>query len=148
MNRWTVPLENGVDFLTLQTGQKIDFPFHVMIVFATNLTPSSLLDEAFIRRIRYKVMAESPTREQFMKIFENCCVERGIEYRPKVVAHLLDSYYKPRGIDMRGCQPRDLLNQALSLAQYLEQPFELRPDLLEAACDSYFLQGESPTATA
>ncbi len=148
LNRWAVPLESGVDFLTLQTGQKIDFPFNVMIVFATNLTPSSLLDEAFIRRIKYKVRAENPSREQFMEIFENCCRDRSIDYRASVVSNLIDSYYGPRGIELRGCQPRDLLNQAASLAQYLETPFELSADLLEAACDSYFLQGEQVSSGA
>lgn len=139
LNRWIVPLENRVDFLTLQTGQKIDFPFDVLVVFATNINPAELLDEAFIRRIQYKVRAESPTLPQFMQIFENCCAERDIEYRPEVVEDLVESYYRPRGIELRGCQPRDLLEQIISLARYLDRPVELAPDLLEAACATYFL---------
>ena len=77
-----MPLENRVDFLTLQTGQKIDFPFNVLVIFATNLNPAELLDEAFIRRIQYKVLAESPTLAEFLQIFEDCCVARGIETVP------------------------------------------------------------------
>ena len=139
LNRWIVPLETHVDYLTLQTGQKIDFPFMTMVVFATNIKPAELVDEAFIRRIQYKVFATSPTRTEFMQIFENCCRDRGIEFRPDVVQQMLDTYYKPRQLELRGCHPRDLLEQSRSLAQYLELPFELSPSLLEAACASYFV---------
>ncbi len=146
LNRWIVPLESRVDYLTLQTGQKIDFPFMAMIVFATNIKPAQLADEAFIRRIQYKIFAESPALADYLQIFENCCVQHGIEYRPDVVQSLVTDYYEPRQLQLRGCHPRDLLDQAKSLAQYLEQPFELRRDLLEAACDSYFVDDRSPAA--
>ena len=73
LNRWIVPLESRVDFLTLQTGQKFDFPFMTLVVFATNVKPQDLVDEAFLRRIQYKIFAESPTRAEFLQIFENCC---------------------------------------------------------------------------
>ena len=77
LNRWIVPLESRVDFLTLQTGQKFDFPFMTMIVFATNIRPGELVDEAFLRRIHYKIFAESPTKAEFLQIFENCCRSTG-----------------------------------------------------------------------
>jgi predicted ATPase with chaperone activity len=139
LNRWIVPLESRVDYLTMQTGQKIDFPFTAMIVFATNINPAQLVDEAFIRRIQYKIFAENPTLADYMQIFENCCAQQGIEFRPDVVQRLVTEYCQPRALQLRGCQPRDLLDQAKSLAQYLEQPFELSPELLEAACASYFV---------
>jgi hypothetical protein len=145
LNRWIVPLESRVDYLTLQTGQKIDFPFTAMIVFATNINPAQLVDEAFIRRIQYKIFAESPTVADYLHIFENCCVQHGIEFRPDVVQRLVDDYYRPRQLQLRGCHPRDLLDQSKSLAQYLEEPFELRRELLEAACDSYFVDDRSST---
>ncbi|MBA3884535.1 MAG: ATP-binding protein [Acidobacteria bacterium] len=147
LNRWIVPLESRVDYLTLQTGQKIDFPFMAMIVFATNINPAQLVDEAFIRRIQYKILAESPTVADYLHIFENCCAQHGIEFRPDVVQGLVTDYYQPRGLPLRGCHPRDLLDQAKSLAQYLEEPFELRADLLAAACDSYFVDERSSMAT-
>ena len=109
LNRWIVPLESRVDFLTLQTGQKFDFPFMTMIVFATNIKPGELVDEAFLRRIHYKIFAESPTRAEFLKIFENSCREHDLEFRPGVVDSLLANYFKPRQIQLRGCQPRDLI---------------------------------------
>jgi predicted ATPase with chaperone activity len=147
LNRWIVPLESRVDFLTLQTGQKFDFPFLTMIVFATNLKPSDLVDEAFLRRIHYKVMAESPTRAEFMQIFENYCKDKKIEYRARVIDELLETYYRPRQIQLRGCQPRDLVNQSISLAEYLDRSAELSLDLLVAACDSYFVDEREAPAT-
>jgi predicted ATPase with chaperone activity len=139
LNRWIVPLESRVDFLTLQSGQKFELPFMTLVVFATNIRPAELVDEAFLRRIQYKIFAESPTASDFLQIFENCCRQRDLPFRPEVVEHLLTSYYQPRKIQLRGCQPRDLIDQALSLADYLGQPRELTPDLLEAACASYFV---------
>jgi SpoVK/Ycf46/Vps4 family AAA+-type ATPase len=147
LNRWIVPLESRVDFLTLQTGQKFDFPFMTMIVFATNIKPGDLVDEAFLRRIHYKIFAESPTKEEFLQIFENCCHEKGMEWRQDVVEHLLTTYYKPRQIQLRGCHPRDLLNQTISLAHYLGEDAELRTDLLEAACAAYFVDDTEAPAT-
>ncbi len=149
LNRWIVPLESRVDFLTLQTGQKFDFPFMTMIVFATNIKPGELVDEAFLRRIHYKIFAESPTRAEFLQIFENCCAEHGLEYRPDVVESLLSTYFKPRQIQLRGCQPRDLISQVKSLADYLGEPPELSTELLEAACAAYFVDdNEAPASYA
>jgi predicted ATPase with chaperone activity len=148
LNRWIVPLESRVDFLTLQTGQKVDFPFMAMIVFATNINPADLVDEAFIRRIQYKIFAESPTLADFLRIFEGCCQQHGIESRPDIVERLVAEFYAPRNLQLRGCHPRDLLDQARSLAQYLERPFELSYDLLEAACASYFVDARSAAGGA
>jgi len=139
LNRWIVPLESRVDFLTLQTGQKFDLPFMTLVVFATNIKPAELVDEAFLRRIHYKVLAESPTRDDFTKIFENYCHDHELTYDPALVAHLVDGYFKPRGIQMRGCHPRDLIEQALAHAAYIGAPAVLTNDLLEAACAGYFV---------
>jgi len=139
LNRWIVPLESRVDFLTLQSGQKIELPFMVLVVFATNIKPSELVDEAFLRRIHYKVFAESPTLAEFTQIFENCCQARGLEFDKSLIEYLLQDYYKPRQIPLRGCQPRDLIDQAMSLAEYLGEEKRLTPDLLKAACAGYFV---------
>lgn len=139
LNRWIVPLESRVDFLALQTGQKFDFPFMTLMVFATNIKPQDLVDEAFLRRIHYKIFAESPSRAEYFEIFENCCRENGIAYHPEVVEKLLVEYYRPRQIQLRGCHPRDLISQAVYLAEYLGQPPELTPEVMELACASYFV---------
>ncbi len=139
LNRWIVPLESRVDFLTLQSGQKFELPFMVLIIFATNIKPAELVDEAFLRRIRYKVFAESPTVAEFVHIFENCCRERDLRFDARLVEQLLRDYYEPRKIALRGCQPRDLIDQMLSLADYRGESRDLTWELLEAACAGYFV---------
>ena len=147
LNRWIVPLESRVDYLTLQTGQKFELPFAALLVFATNLQPSTLVDEAFLRRIHYKVLAESPTVQEFRDIFKGCCLQRELPYEDGLVESLLDGFYRPRGIALRGCQPRDLIDQALSLAEYLGEPRRLTGELLEAACTGYFVDDAEPAPT-
>jgi predicted ATPase with chaperone activity len=139
LNRWIVPLESRVDYLTLQTGQKFEVPFMTLIVFATNIKPAELADEAFLRRIHYKIFAESPTLEEFMHIFENYCGRAGLAFDRGLVERMLREYYKPRHIALRGCHPRDLIDHSLSLADYLGQPRVLTYELLEAACSGYFV---------
>ena len=139
LNRWIVPLETRVDYLTLQTGQKFELPFEVLVVFATNLRPADLVDEAFLRRIRYKVFAESPTVAEFVQIFENCCKERDLHYDRALVDDLIATELRPRHIQLRGCQPRDLIDHALSLASYLDQTRGLTRELLAAAAATYFV---------
>jgi predicted ATPase with chaperone activity len=139
LNRWIVPLGNGVDYLTLQTGQKFEIPFATLLVFATNLQPADLVDEAFLRRIRYKVFVSSPTVEEFVRIFRACCDQRGIAFDRAIVDHMLQSYFRRHRVALRACQPRDLIDQALALARYRDAPPQLTADLLDAACASYFV---------
>lgn len=139
LNRWIVPLETGHDYLTLQSGLKFDIPFATFVVFATNVRPVELVDEAFLRRIQYKVFAESPSRRDFVQIFRNHCDQVGVEFDDAVLETMLGDYFHPRAIALRGCQPRDLVNQALAMAAYTGQPRRLTPALLRAACDGYFV---------
>ena len=149
LNRWIVPLESRVDYLTLQTGQKFDLPFVVLVVFATNLKPAELVDEAFLRRIQYKVFAESPTREDFLHIFSNYCDTVRLPYDRALVERVLADYFRPRNIPLRGCQPGALIEQALALAEYLGQERRLTYELLMASCNSYFVDDrELPTEYA
>jgi predicted ATPase with chaperone activity len=142
LNRWIVPLESRVDYLSLQSGQKFEVPFDVFVVFATNLRPADLVDEAFLRRIRYKVLAVSPTREEFLQIFEGCCHERQLPYDRDVAEHLVEKEIQARNVALRGCQPRDLIDQAMAIAAYESQPRRLTTELLSAACLSYFVEDE------
>jgi predicted ATPase with chaperone activity len=139
LNRWIVPLESRVDYLSLETGQMFELPFAALVVFATNLRPSELVDEAFLRRIHAKVCALGPTTAEFAQIFEVCCEARGLEFDPALVAYLFDSFYRPRRVPLRGCHPRDLIDHALSLADYRGEPRRLTPELLDHACAVYFV---------
>jgi hypothetical protein len=147
LNRWIVPLESRIDYLTLHTGKKFEVPFDVLIVFATNLKPETLADEAFLRRIPYKIYAKNPTAEEFSRIFEMNCRRANVRFDPVVVEYLLRRHYRPRNIEMRACQPRDLLNHILDLAAYQRRAPAITRELLDAACASYFLE-ESAHQTA
>ena len=140
LNRWIVPLEARVDYLTLHTGRTFEIPFDVLIVFATNLEPRSLADEAFLRRIPYKILAENPTYEQFCRIFAQICSGHGIAFDTAMVEHLRREHYAPRRIEMRGCHPRDLIDQILNLCRYQNRDPEITTELLDVACRSYFIE--------
>ena len=139
LNRWMVPLETGVDYLTLRSGLKFEVPFQVFLAFATNINPSDLVDEAFLRRVQYKVFAENPSPENFVRIFEQCCRERTVPFDRALVEQLLTGSYFSRSMVPRACHPRDLINQALLLAHYRGQPRQLTAELLQSACASYFV---------
>jgi predicted ATPase with chaperone activity len=142
LNRWIVPLESRVDYLTLPTGQKLDLPFMVLVVFATNLQPDELVDEAFLRRIQHKILAVGPTPAEYRTIFGNCCRDEEIAFEPALVDHLLKSWYARRSLPLRACQARDLIRLALALAEYRDEPRALTPELLDRACLGYFLPDE------
>jgi hypothetical protein len=140
LNRWIVPLESRVDFLTLHTGRKFEIPFNVLIVFATNLQPQSLADEAFLRRIPYKILAKNPTVDEYCRIFEMNCRKRGLAFDPVMVEYLLRKYYQPRRLEMRACHPRDLVEQVVNMCRYQNRELVITRDLLDAACSSYFIE--------
>jgi hypothetical protein len=140
LNRWIVPLESRVDFLTLHTGRKFEIPFNVLIVFATNLKPESLADEAFLRRIPYKILAKNPTLDEYCRIFELNCKRRGLSFDPVMVEYLQRKYYQPRKLQMRACHPRDLIDQVVDMCRYHGRQPSITRELLDAACGSYFLE--------
>jgi hypothetical protein len=140
LNRWIVPLESRVDFLTLHTGRKFEVPFNVLIVFATNLKPESLADEAFLRRIPYKILAKNPTLDEYCRIFELNCRRRGLPFDPVMVEYLQRKYYQPRKLQMRACHPRDLVEQVVDLCRYQNREPVITRELLDAACTSYFIE--------
>lgn len=138
LNRWIVPLENRFDFLTLATGKKIQVPFEQLIIFSTNLQPKDLADEAFLRRIPYKIEVKDPGREEFHLLFKICCKGLNCEFKPEVVDHLIEKHYKPARRPLRRCQPRDLLNQVRNFCVYNAMPVEMKPEYFDRVVPSYF----------
>ncbi|QDU27495.1 hypothetical protein ETAA8_25830 [Anatilimnocola aggregata] len=138
LNRWIVPLENRFDFLTLATGKKIQVPFEQLIIFSTNLQPKDLADEAFLRRIPYKIEVKDPGREEFHLLFKICCKSLSCEFKPEVVDHLIEKHYKPARRPLRRCQPRDLLNQVRNFCVYNAIPVEMKPEYFDRVVPSYF----------
>jgi len=140
LNRWIVPLESRVDYLTLHTGRKFEIPFNVLVVFATNLKPASLADEAFLRRIPYKILAKNPTMDEYCRIFEMNCKKRGMKFDPVMVEYLDRKYYQPRKIQMRACHPRDLIEQVVDRCRYEDREPAITRELLDQACGAYFIE--------
>lgn len=149
LNRWIVPLESRVDFLTLTTGRKIEIPFNVLIVFSTNLPPANLVDEAFLRRIPHKIEVKDPSFEQFREIFKRMCQMKRVAYDEKGLAYLLQEWYLKANRPLRAVHPRDILDQLLDIARYLNRPPQLTKDLIDRAAASYFvdLSGEYTAVT-
>jgi hypothetical protein len=141
LNRWIVPLESRVDYLTLHTGKKFQVPFDVLTMFATNLNPASLADEAFLRRIPYKIAVDDPTLDQFTRIFEMNCRARQLRFHRVMVAYLYRRHYRPLGRPLRACHPRDLLDQIVAICRYRGIEPVVTRELLDAACASYFVDG-------
>jgi hypothetical protein len=139
LNRWIVPLESRFDYLTLHTGKKFQVPFDVLVVFATNLNPESLADEAFLRRIPYKIPIGDPSLEDFTRIFEMNCKRRKMRFHQVMVAYLQRRHYQPFNRPMRACHPRDLLDQVTALCRYRGIEPTITRELLDAACASYFI---------
>ena len=149
LNRWIIPLENRCDYLTLANGKKIKVPFDQLIIFSTNLEPHDLADEAFLRRIPYKVEVSDPSVDEFRSLFKSACEMLGCTSRSEAVDYLLQKHYLPRGLPLRRCHARDLLMQVRNYCAYHGSPVELRPDYLDRAVGAYFtaLAGDEPMKT-
>jgi energy-coupling factor transporter ATP-binding protein EcfA2 len=139
LNRWMVPLEKRIDFLAFKNGDKFPIPFDCMLLFATNLNPLELVDEAFLRRIRYKILVESPSREQYDEIFRRMCEARDIIFDRSMVDHIFRQFYGRLQIAPRGCHPRDVVDTLCNVAKYKRVTPVLSHSLLDEACRSYFL---------
>ena len=142
LNRWIVPMERRIDYLSFRTGGKMTVPFEAFLVFSTNLKPAQLGDEAFLRRIQYKMLLRSPERDEFERIFEGFCRSRELPCDRPVLSRFIDKHYHSSGKPFRRCHPRDVLSHAIDLIHFEGLPFELTDDLLDRAFESCFVQDE------
>ncbi len=140
LNRWIVPLENRIDYLTLHTGRKVEVPFDVMVVFSTNLPPKDLVDEAFLRRLRHKIEIADPSYEEYREIFKRVAAAKGVVYSDQGLAYLLQEWYIKRGRKLRASHPRDLCDQIIDIARFLCQEPTMSRDLLDRSAESYFVE--------
>jgi predicted ATPase with chaperone activity len=138
LNRWIVPLEKRYDFLSLTNGKKIQVPFDQLLIFSTNLQPRDLVDEAFLRRIPYKIHVIDPTADEFRKLFELVAPRVGLPHNPHAVEYLIERHYQSAGRPMRACHPRDLLLQVRNLCLYQNMPLEVTPAAFDVAVENYF----------
>ncbi len=136
-NRWIIPLENRVDYLTLHTGKKIQVPFEQLLIFASNLDSADLAEEAFLRRLGYRLTVESPSRESYGRIFRNYVESSRLRFDPRLLDVLMARYAREQR-EMRSCQPRDLVDRCRDICRYENRPFVLTKELLERAWLYYF----------
>ena len=138
LNRWIVPLEKRYDFLNLPSGKSIQIPFDQLVIFSTNLEPRDLVDDAFLRRIPYKIEVENPSEAEFVALFKVMCPIMGFEFDENMVRYVIEKHYKPVERPFRCCQPRDLLLQIKNHCLYTRQPLALSQESFDFAVENYF----------
>lgn len=141
LNRWIVPLESGIDFLRLQSGQTLEVPFKQLIVFSTNLDPDQLVDGAFLRRIQMKVEVGGPDEKLFYQIFMSVCKHYNVPFDKKGFVHLLQTHYRSTNRVMQAVHPRDIVKTVIAICDYEGLTVTLSPELIDEACASYFVDG-------
>ena len=139
LNRWIVPLENEVDYLGLHTGTKFQIPFDIIPIFATNLKPEKLADEAFLRRLGYKIHIDYLNEQEFHSVFEQYCMANNLEYNAELVDYLINDHYKPAKRSLAACQPRDLINKVIDFSLFEGVKPRLTKELLAQAWETYFV---------
>lgn len=139
LNRWIVPLDKGIDFMTLHTGMKFSIPFDMVVIFATNLDPDKLVDEAFLRRIQYKIRIDRPTEEEYRAIFRLVCDFNGITFNRDSLDYLIENYYRKPEVVFNACHPRDLIDHIVVRSRYYHRKPEMTRENLDAAWTCYYV---------
>jgi predicted ATPase with chaperone activity len=146
LNRWIYPLEKQMDFLSLASGKKVQVPFEIFLIFSTNLNPSDIGDEAFWRRIRYKIETPNPTEADFKFIFQVVCKKNSIEFDDQAFSYLVEKYYRKVNREFRSVHPRDIMNIVCDHVHFFLMPPKLSPELIDLACTSFFSMEETKMA--
>lgn len=139
LNRWIIPLENQIDFLTLHTGRKVEVPFNELIVFSTNLPPKDLVDEAFLRRLRHKIRVGDPSFDEYRKIFIAVAESKNIPFNEENLAYLIKNWYIKPNRNLRGSHPREICNQIQDISTFLGCKPEMTRELIDQAADAFFV---------
>jgi len=139
LNRWIIPLENQIDYLTLHTGRKVEVPFNELIVFSTNLPPKDLVDEAFLRRLRHKIRIGDPSFDEYRTIFIKVAESVNIPFNEEILAYLIKNWYIKPNRNLRGSHPKELCNQILDISNFLGCKPEMTRELIDQAADAFFV---------
>jgi len=142
LNRWIVPMDRRVDYLTFNTGSKIEVPFETFLIFSTNLRPEQFGDEAFLRRLEYKMLLRSPDDKEFAEIFSRVCVKKGMECSPAQIHRFIETHYLKTGKRFRRCQPGDTISHAIDLINFEQASACLTDDVLDRAFESCFVHAD------
>jgi hypothetical protein len=139
LNRWIIPMESRIDNLSLLSGETIEVPFELLLVFSTNIDPNELGDEAFFRRIRHKIEVPDPDEAGFLGILRRTCEQHAIPYSDAVGRYLIDRYYRPKGRSFRAVHPRDIVDLVLDISSFQGRKPEFSPEWIDLASASYFI---------
>jgi predicted ATPase with chaperone activity len=139
LNRWIVPMEARVDYLSLLSGETMELPFELLLVFSTNIPPGQLGDEAFFRRIRHKIEVGDPDEEAFLRIMKMVCQANGVPYDEQAGHYIIERYYRPKHRNLRGVHPRDIIDLLMDIASFRGIDPVCTKELLDLACQSYFI---------
>ena len=138
LNRWIIPMESGHDYATLPSGRQVQLPFDQLLIFSTNLPPHSLCDEAFLRRIPYKIEVFDPTEVQFRQLFNALVKQYNVQTEPDILEYLVEHHYKRVGRPFRFCHPQDLLFQARDFCEFHGKHWTFNREIAQLACMNYF----------
>jgi len=139
LNRWIVNLDRRIDFLSLHTGMKFEIPFDQLVIFSTNLEPKSLVDEAFLRRIRYKIKIDHPTALEYEQIFRRVCEANGVPFDQDVFNHLVKDHYHRYGVTLSACHPRDIIDHIIDDSRFYKHSPKMTRENVETAWGNYFI---------
>jgi hypothetical protein len=148
LNRWIVPMERRIDYLSFVNGGKMTVPFEAFLVFSTNLTPEKIGDEAFLRRIQYKLLVPSPDEDEFRTILLEFCRSKDLEAPLAVVNRFISKHYRQTGKQFRRCHPRDVISHAIDYMHFKRLPYSLNAEILEHAFESCFVSADDLSETA
>jgi hypothetical protein len=148
LNRWIIPMERKVDYLSFPSGGKVTVPFETFLVFSTNLTPAAIGDEALLRRIKYKMLMRSPSEEEFRTIFVKVCESHSLRTSLRLIDAFIGKHYRRTGRPFRRCHPRDIISQALDFIAFQRLAYDLTEECLDWAVASCFLSEEELTEPA
>jgi predicted ATPase with chaperone activity len=140
LNRWIVPLDRRIDFMTLHTGMKFSIPFDMLTIFSTNIEPKQLVDEAFLRRIPYKIKIDHPSEREYESIFRMICKDNEIEFNDETFNYLMNSFYRKNGIKLNACHPRDIIAQIIVYSRYYRHPPKMSKEAISEAWTNYFVE--------
>ena len=146
LNRWILPLEKRIDYLTLPNGIKFQVPFNALLIFCTNIDPEKLMDEAFLRRIPYKIYMGDPTEDDFVKILKNAAVQYDVQYDDNATEYMLNTYFRDKH-HMRSCYPRDILQQIVNISLYEQKKPRMAKDVIDLGVKLYFTATKSTVST-
>jgi MoxR-like ATPase len=138
LNRWMIPLDRGVDYLTFKSGRRVPIPFGCLVMFATNLNPADLVEEAFLRRIPYKIKIGDPNKQDYAEIFRRACVRHGVSFDVRAVDWIFQEFYEGLGIAPRSCHAVDIVAHLVDLSNYVGMRPSLSPELLAKVGATYF----------